>query len=431
MDSNHNQFALPHKVYEEALKEIIKNNLNKSFDDYQIIYSSGSAKGDGYIGVICRIQVVDKETNENKLNLIVKLPPDSPTRRQELSIGKFFAQESNFYDNVYPMYKKFQEQKGIDVEKDGFHHVPFCFKTLTQEPREGLFFEDLKACGFEMFDRLKEVTKEHVFLVMKALAKLHALFYSIKNQHPELVEGYIGLKDPFTMLCDKENSSFNPWFDNLKDQTLEVVNKSENKDMVERINSLLNRQFGELLNTCFEREKTEPYATLCHGDCWNNNMLFKYDKDGTSSSLRLLDFQIIRHVSPVTDLMYYIFCCTKKSLRDKHYQEFLNVYYEELCSFIQRLGSDPEQLFPREAFESHLKKFGKFGLIMAMAVLPLFTSDVDDIPDMEELAEKIKRIGADEEVDKSAFNITTDKTYDRYAERMIGVCEDMYSLGYI
>jgi len=274
MDLNHNQFSLPHKVYEDVLKEIIKNNLNKNFDDYQIIYSSGSAKGDGYIGVICRIQVVDKVTNESKLNLIVKLPPESLTRRHELSINKFFSHESTFYDNVYPMYKKFQEEKGIDVERNGFHQVPFCFQTLSEEPHEGLFFEDLKACGFEMFDRLQEVTKEQVLLVMKALAKMHALFYSIKDQQPNLIEKYIGLKDPFTMLCNKENSPFNPWFDNLKEQTLEVVNKSENKDMIERINSMLTKNFGELLNSCFDREETEPYATLCHGDVMSTDLTY-------------------------------------------------------------------------------------------------------------------------------------------------------------
>ena len=68
---------------------------------------------------------------------------------------------------------------------------------------------------------------------------------------------------------------------------------------------------------------------------------------------------------------------------------------------------------------------------MAMAVLPIFTSDVDDIPDMEEMIQNLKKIEAEEEIDKSAFNYTSDKTYDRYAERMIGVCDDMYSLGYI
>ena len=68
---------------------------------------------------------------------------------------------------------------------------------------------------------------------------------------------------------------------------------------------------------------------------------------------------------------------------------------------------------------------------MAMMVLPIFTSDVSDIPDMDELAENFKKIGKSEEVDKEAIKFTTEKTYDRYAERMIGVCNDMYSLGYI
>jgi len=68
---------------------------------------------------------------------------------------------------------------------------------------------------------------------------------------------------------------------------------------------------------------------------------------------------------------------------------------------------------------------------MAMMVLPIFTSDVNDIPDMDEMAENFKRIGADEEIDVSSFSFTTEKTYDRYAERMIGICNDMYSLGYI
>lgn len=273
MDSNFSQLALP-KVYEEVLKEIISNNLTKSFDDYQIIYSSGSAKGDGYIGVICKIQVIDKETNESKLNLIAKLSPDSPTRRQELSIDKFFIQESTFYDDIYPMYKKFQEDKGIDVEKDGFHHIPYCYKTISEEPHEGLFFEDLNVSGFKMFDRLQEVTKEQVFLVMKTLAKLHAVFFSIKDQNPELIKPYIGLKDPFTSLCVVEDSKFNPWFDNLKSQALEVINKSQNKNLVERINNLLTNKFGDLLKTCFDRENTEPYAILCHGDVMIANHTF-------------------------------------------------------------------------------------------------------------------------------------------------------------
>ena len=76
------------------------------------------------------------------------------------------------------------------------------------------------------------------------------------------------------MLCNKENSAFIPWFDNLKEQTLEVVNKSQNKDMIERINSMLTKTFGELLNSCFDRVETEPYATLCHGDVMSTDLTY-------------------------------------------------------------------------------------------------------------------------------------------------------------
>jgi len=257
---------MPNKIYEDALKDILKNNLNKSLENYQLIYSAGSSKGDNYMGVIYRVQVIDKATGENKLNLIVKLPPESLTRRTELSTNDLFRREADFYDNIYPMYKKFQEEKGINIEKDGFHHIPFCYKTLTEEPFEGLYLEDLKASGFEMFDRLKEVTKEHVFLVMKNLAKMHAIFYSMKDQKPELIESCTEIKDILLILCDKENSSMTPWFESLKKQALEVVNKSNNKDMIKRIENLLEKNFSELLKNCFDLAKTEPYAVLCHGD---------------------------------------------------------------------------------------------------------------------------------------------------------------------
>ena len=59
-------------------------------------------------------------------------------------------------------------------------------------------------------------------------------------------------------------------------------------------------------------------------------------QSGTPVKIRLLDFQIMRYSSPVLDLMYYIFGCTVKSLRDKHYQEFMDVYYDTLADFIKR-----------------------------------------------------------------------------------------------
>ena len=44
----------------------------------------------------------------------------------------------------------------------------------------------------------------------------------------------------------------------------------------------------------------------------------------------------MRYASPATDLGYYIFGCTTKALRDAHFHEFLDAYYETLSKFIRR-----------------------------------------------------------------------------------------------
>lgn len=130
--------------------------------------------------------------------------------------------------------------------------------------------------------------------------------------------------------------------------------------------------------------------------------------------------------------MYYLFNCTVKSLRDEHYESFLDVYYKSLSSFLTRLGSDPEKVFPRNVLDQHLKKFGKFGLAMAIMVLPIFTSNPEDTPDMDEIAEKFKDAQDNGvEFKQSDLTFSSANTIGEYTKRMDGVFQDMYRLGYI
>lgn len=74
--------------------------------------------------------------------------------------------------------------------------------------------------------------------------------------------------------------------------------------------------------------------------CWNNNLLYKHDKNGFPIEIRMLDFQLMRYASPATDLGYYIFGCTTKEMRNEYFQEFLDVYYKTLENFIERYEVD-------------------------------------------------------------------------------------------
>lgn len=252
---------LPNEVYESALKEIIKNNFED--DDYEVEYSAGSSKGDNYIGVVYRIEVRSKKNEEKKFQLFAKLPPQDPARREQFFARPCFLRESVFYEDILPLYKKFQEEKGIEVDTDGYHYAPFCYKSITDDPFEALFFEDLKAKNFEMFDRFKDLTEDHVFLAMKAIAKMHAIFFCLKDQKPESIAKYKEMQDIF--LLRKNDNNMLAWFDTLKEPAREAINDCDSK-LIESVNELFKKNFFELMNDCVVGNDAEPYAILCHGD---------------------------------------------------------------------------------------------------------------------------------------------------------------------
>lgn len=255
---------LPNQIYVENLRNVIWKILNLSNDDYQIRYSEGSSKGDNYIGEIYRAEII--KDGHVKLSIIVKVPPNNPSRREEFFLHRSFLHEADFYEKLYPMYKRFQENRGVDVHKDGFFHIPSCLKTLTEAPYEGLYFKDLKFYGFEIFDRTKNLTKDHVILVMKTLAKMHALFYCIKEHDPKSVEFYRKRKDYFIMRCERKGSLMNSWYETSRILTLEVIDKCGNNELIQRVKTLLSQDITHLFKSCLDLEITEPYATLCHGD---------------------------------------------------------------------------------------------------------------------------------------------------------------------
>lgn len=59
-----------------------------------------------------------------------------------------------------------------------FTEYPICYRTITTEPTESLFFEDMNLTEFMMIDK-DELTTEHILLVMKTMAKFHAISFAV------------------------------------------------------------------------------------------------------------------------------------------------------------------------------------------------------------------------------------------------------------
>lgn len=115
-------------------------------------------------------------------------------------------------------------------------------------------------------------------------------------------------------------------------------------------------KFGAIFDKCVELcDRTDaPTSIVCEGDCWAPNFLVR-DVGRNRKEALMLDFQLARCASPVTDLAFFTYSCTLKSFRDQYFDDVLKMYHSELRCAIKLLGSDPENIYPWNLFMEEVK----------------------------------------------------------------------------
>lgn len=69
---------------------------------------------------------------------------------------------------------------------------------------------------------------------------------------------------------------------------------------------------------------------------------------------------------------------------------------------------------------------------MAVICLPIFTSNAEDVPELDLMAEKMQEMqDQGGNLDLEGMNFTSTSTRVVYNERITGVIRDMHDLGYI
>lgn len=136
-----------------------------------------------------------------------------------------------------------------------------------------------------------------------------------------------------------------------------------------------------------------------------------------------LDWQLLRPASPALDLVYFLFTSTHKPQRDEHYDDWIRMYYTTMAETINAAGSDATKLFTLNDCYDQLKKYGKYGLLMAPMLLQVITADPKDIPDIDEMAEEMKKNAIDSGFMKMAQT-------EKFNVRMRDVIIDMVDYGY-
>lgn len=250
------------------------------FVDYTVVPSSGSKAGDGFMGIMLRVHIRGvRNGRQDELSLMLKMPPTNKARRIQFQSAVMFERESLVYRTILPMYVDFQKAKGLTTDDpDGFFRFPRCYAIVTdrEQDRYAIVMEDLKAQGYDMFDKFKVIDMNHVRLVVTDMAKLHAVSMALRDQKPAEFEPFTKLKDLFLEYLMKARQETMMGFQRLIfGKAIDALGEDETE---------LRRKIGELRDGFMDHmedcvrltEDKQPRSVVNHGDCWNNNMMYYY-----------------------------------------------------------------------------------------------------------------------------------------------------------
>lgn len=173
---------------------------------------------------------------------------------------------------------------------------------------------------------------------MRTLGKFHAISFALKDQHPEKFEELTSQLSPIFLRRDRPR--IGERMTSQLELGLTLVSGEKDVHLFEKVKNLLDMNILDVAVDCVDPKLVGPSAVITHGDTWQNNFMYRYDNEGKPIEICLLDWQISQYTSPVIDILYFIFCCTTKELRDAHYDEFLEVYHEALSAHIKRWIED-------------------------------------------------------------------------------------------
>ncbi|ERL88330.1 uncharacterized protein LOC109536886 [Dendroctonus ponderosae] len=357
----------------EALK-------NENIQKYDLKIYGSEDKIEQYGSDIAFIDISAEnfEAEKRMYNLVLKYGHTQKNIKSKVPIREGFEREIEVYSKLVPCYQRFQQQKNLSP----LAIVPKCFLTKFSNNDEIIVLENLKIMGYHTHNRKRAMDVNHIKLILEAYAQWHSLSFALYDQKDD---EFLEIKSHFLS---------NPWKNYFPNQLGEMIDIGQNalytileeNDEMELLQKFQQKICNANARTALMdlMEINENAAVILHGDCWNNNFLFKY-RDGDLKSnicieVQLLDFQMASWRSPVFDLSLLLYCVASETELDR-FKELLDHYYFHLSHNIKKLGSNPEKIFPFRTLKNHWNKYSVYGAILSPFIAMYSFIDKEDTAD--------------------------------------------------
>ncbi|KAH0820460.1 hypothetical protein GEV33_002331 [Tenebrio molitor] len=366
---------------ESEIRFWLKNILTEeNLDDFSVNILGNATKGEGHVGDIVFISLTSAESPK-EYHLVLKCSKQNKTLRETTPDKECFTNEIYVYDTVFSVFTQFQRKHQIE---NPFDSVPKYYGKFMNENIEVLVFDNVKNAGYSLWNKKNPLTRKHINMVVEEYGKFHAVSFAMQDQHPEQFEELSsGLQEVLKMVL-KSNG-----LDGMLMKCTDEVYDLLKGDLDDNILSTW-KNFKSQMNYIFYDMCKEPDVkkVIIHGDCWNNNYMFKYAADNQilPVEVAILDWQTSTYSSPIIDLSYFLFACiSKEDIEDL--DEILRLYHKSLTSHLSRMGADSNLLYPMDTFLQDWKKYSRFGAALSSLVFKVSATESEEVIDFTETNE--------------------------------------------
>ena len=258
----------------QAVSDAIKLDKGKNFKLTNWSVKPFANKGDNYASYVTSITPIvynDNNGDEEQLSYVVKLNPCRDSLGWNSIIYDLFLREGMFLSEVAPDLNKVLHDFGQQSL-----NVPRCFSATYSTGNECLINEDLRPYGYKMINRIEGMSNGHAFLVLKEMAKVHASAYIMEQKsqkkipelYPYLEKDVVSYGNPCCLMV----------FATIEGQITNAINILTEiggyKEAIKKLETLKSDS-QNIYMKMIDRTTSPAFTTICHGDCWSNNMVFR------------------------------------------------------------------------------------------------------------------------------------------------------------
>lgn len=357
----------------DQLEQIVQPYFGKNVKILKTNFQRLTQPGENYGSLMLRVDltVTDETNGEQVISMVAKMCPPNEWIRNMFNTPVTFKKEEAVYKEISITLQAFETEYGLSEMTYFFpkyYGSRLSLNTNSTEVDDDavILLENLKVRGYEVGDRFEGFDLKTSRSIVKALAKFHSVALALKIQKPETFQKYVTPNtkkmQAFTDLSeDQRQKPINTILNVLKKQQVFIP-------YIDRI-----REYYFVGEKAFQEgpEAREPFATIGHSDFWVNNILI--NKTEGEKGVKFVDFQIVDYGSPVRDLIFFLYVSVQNEVASKHFDEFINLYYDVFINSLKLFKCDTKP-FSYSEFKKELKLEAKASQLFhcLYMTLPIF-----------------------------------------------------------